>query len=232
MGLLRFFKKSGKTARQAAAPPSPNTLEEFVGAGMRVEVATMEGRLLFAAKLTGVHRGRGKLVEYAGGRAVPHGAATLQVKIRGYNEQQEKAVHMEGFITPQPGHVWKVESLRLLEVSNNRAFFRMKTDLDGTVTSFTGMSAGERPCKLLNISVGGVRIRADRRYRDGDKFLLKVKLGEDRDPSTIFCQVLRTVELEGGGYEYGCRFLELSEADEAAITQSVYMFQRKTHTRT
>ena len=35
------------------------------------------------------------------------------------------------------------------------------------------------------------------------------------------------IEKEDAKFEYGCRFLELNEADEAKITQNIFAVQRK-----
>ena len=86
---------------------------------------------------------------------------------------------------------------------------------------------GEKPCKLLNISVGGAAISSAYKYHMGDKFLLKVKLLEDRPVSAIFSQVVRITEKEGRKFEYGCRFLGLTEEDQEKITQDIFVSQRK-----
>ena len=89
------------------------------------------------------------------------------------------------------------------------------------------MTMGEKPCKLLNISIGGACISSEYRYHDGDKFLLKVRLLEDRTESAMFSQVMRVIEKGDAGFEYGCRFLELTDADQEQITQNIFAAQRK-----
>ena len=112
-------------------------------------------------------------------------------------------------------------------MANDRAFFRLSTDLDATATVFSGLEMGEKPCKLLNISVGGAAIGSACKYHMGDKFLLKVKLLEDRPVSAMFSQVVRIIERQDGKFEYGCRFLGLSEEDQEKITQNIFASQRK-----
>ena len=92
---------------------------------------------------------------------------------------------------------------------------------------FSGLAIGEKPCKLLNISIGGARIGAQFKYHEGDKFLLKVRLLEDRPESAMFSEVMRVIEKGDGGFEYGCRFLELTEADQEQITRNIYAAQLK-----
>lgn len=59
------------------------------------------------------------------------------------------------------------------------------------------------------------------------KSLLKVKLLEGRPESAMFSQVVRVIEKDGAAYEYGCRFLELTEADQEQITQNIFAVQRQ-----
>lgn len=92
---------------------------------------------------------------------------------------------------------------------------------------FSGLTMGERPCRLLNISIGGACISSECRYYDGDKFLLKVRLLEDRPEFAMFSQVMRVIEKGDAGFEYGCRFLELTEADQEQITQNIFAAQRQ-----
>ena len=119
----------------------------------------------------------------------------------------------------------------LCRVGNDRAFFRLSTNLDATATMFSGLEAGEKPCKLLNISVGGASIRSECKYHMGDKFLLKVKLLEDRPISAIFSQVVRIIEKDGTSFDYGCQFLELTEEDQEKITQNIFAVQLQTRAR-
>lgn len=56
---------------------------------------------------------------------------------------------------------------------------------------------------------------------------MKVKLLEDRPESAMFTQVVRVIEKGDAGFEYGCRFLELTEADQEQITQNIFAAQRQ-----
>ena len=149
------------------------------------------------------------------------------MRIRGYSDRDRKAVYMEGVISPLPQNKWSVADLKVCRIGNDRAFFRLDTNLDATATMFSGLAMGEKPCKLLNISIGGACIGSESRYHDGDKFLLKVKLLEDRPESAMFTQIVRAIEKGDAGFEYGCRFLELTEADQEQITQNIFAAQRQ-----
>jgi len=224
--LFGLFSKHAKDrpAQPPAQADDPQELEVY--SGMRVEVTTFEGQLLFVAKLLGLHGSQAQLHQYSQ-TELPEDSEPLRVRIRGYSDRERKAVYMEGVISPAPKNTWSVEELTVCKTGNDRAFFRLATNLDATATMFSGLEMGEKPCKLLNISVGGASIGSECRYHHGDKFLLKVKLLEDRPVSAIFSQVMRIVEKEDGRFEYGCQFLELTEDDQEKITQNIFAVQRQ-----
>jgi len=231
VGLLNLFKKKDL---ESPPPPPPKPVDGgedlSVYGHMRVEVTTKDGQMLFVAKLMYPRQHTAELHQYSEAE-IPllescSEAEPLPVHIRGYHDRLRKAVYMEGFISPLPKHIWQVIYLNVVRLGNDRAFFRLDTNLEATATTF-GPNGGERPCRLLNISVGGARICSEHQYYTGDKFLLKVKLLEDREPSIMFCQVLRVIEPKEGPVQYGCQFLELNETDQDRITENIFAAQRK-----
>ena len=231
MGLFERLKK--KPAAPPPPPPKPAQDSEDVSvySHMRVEVTTKDGQMLFVAKLMCPQRHTAELHQYSEAD-VPllkdcSESEALPVHIRGYHDRLRKAVYMEGFISPMPRHIWLVSHLYVARVGNDRAFFRLDTDLPASISKFSGRSAGDFPCRLLNISVGGACVASEQRYWEGDKFLLSVKLLEDRETSSMYCQVLRVVEKEDAPFEYGCQFLELNDADQDKITENIFAAQLK-----
>lgn len=230
MKLFDLFGKKAKTPEPEKKEEADAGEELELYSGMRVEVTTGSGVLLFVAKMLGIHGTAATLHQYSD-TELPQDGEPIPVKIRGYSDRDRKAVYLEGVISPLPNKVWQVEELTLIKIENARAFFRLDTNLDATATVFGGLSAGERPCKLLNISVGGASISSEHRYHEGDKFLLKVRLLEDRPESAMFAQVVRVIEKDGGRFEYGCRFIELTEPDQERITQNIFAVQRQKRKR-
>ena len=223
MKLLNLFGRKTDTP----PPEAENDEGELeIYSGMRVEVTAFDGRMLFVAKLMGLHGNQAELHQYLEA-AISQVEEPLPVRIRGYSDRDRKAVYMEGVIAPLPQNKWSVADLKVCRIGNDRAFFRLDTNLDATATMFSGLAMGEKPCKLLNISIGGACIGSESRYHDGDKFLLKVKLLEDRPESAMFTQIVRAIEKGDAGFEYGCRFLELTEADQEQITQNIFAAQRQ-----
>lgn len=226
MSLLELFRKRAKERPPQEDKDTNGTEELDIYSGMRVEVTTDAGQILFVAKLMGLHGKKAELHQYSECEIVKD-VETIHARIRGYSDYERKAVYMEGIITPGPKHIWQVEELTIVRVGNDRAFFRLTTNLDATATMFSGLAMGEKPCKLLNISVGGASVSSEYRYHEGDKFLLKVRLLEDRPESAMFSQIVRVVEKDEGKFEYGCRFLELTEVDQEQITRNIFAAQRQ-----
>lgn len=230
---MKLFGLFGKRAKEQPSP-KPERAESLddldIYSGMRVEVTTFEGQLLFVAKLLGLRGQKAELHQYSE-TTLSKDSEPLPVRIRGYSDRERKAVYMEGVITPAPQNIWQVEELTVCRIGNDRAFFRLTTNIDATATMFSGLEMGEKPCKLLNISVGGASISSERRYQQDDKFLLKVKLLEDRPTSAIFSQVVRVIEKDDGKFEYGCQFLELTEEDQDKITRNIFDVQRQKRAR-
>ena len=177
MGLFDLFRRLAQEERgepeRPAEKPEDDELEIY--SGMRVEVTSLQGQMLFVAKLTSLRGNTAQLNQYSEAELVQEAddAEPVRVCIRGYNDHERKAVYMEGSISPMPQRRWKVEDLVVARIGNDRAFFRLDTNLEATITSFTGLNAGEKPVRLLNISVGGACIASMNQYK-GDALLQKV----------------------------------------------------------
>lgn len=230
---MKLFDLFGKRAKAQPVQEKEKTSDTELPdaySGMRVEVTAADDRLLFAAKLLDLHGNQAELQLYSEA-AISQESEPFRVQLRGYSDYEKKAVSMEGLITPMPKNMWHVDELTVCRVGNDRAFFRLTTNLDVTTTMFGDPEKSEKPCKLLNISVGGAGISSQFRYHKGDKFLLKVKLLEDKPASVIYGQVVRVTEKGGSSFEYGCQFLELTEEEQEEITQNIFAAQRLKRSR-
>ena len=221
MGLFNLFSKNTKE-QPAQDSGEANDAEELARySGMRVEVTSDAGQLLFVAKLLGLRENRAELHQYSESE-LSQISEPIHAKIRGYSDHERKAVYLEGVITPGPRHIWQVEELTVVRTTNDRAFFRLDTNQNATITMFSGLSMGEKPCKLLNISIGGASIRSKAKYYEGDKFLLKISLMDNGPESAIYSEVKRVIEKDYGEFEYGCQFLELRDDDQEKITKNIF----------
>ena len=221
--LKRLFRKK-KTAGHAAAQSDTPDLAQYTG--MRAEVTSPDGRLLFVAKLLAVQGNTAELHQYLEA-AAPEDSGPIQVRIRGYSDLEKKAVYLEGSITPRPQSIWQVTDLALCRVGNDRAFFRLDIDIAASIIVLGRSDAAVSPCRVTNISIGGACVRTACPCRKDEKFLLQVTLLKERAPSVLLCQILRTTPCADAMFEYGCRFLALSEAEAEQITQKIFAVQRQ-----
>ena len=230
MGLFGLFGKKNKKDKEKEAKNvdehlDTDNLEQY--SDMRVEISTFEGQVIFIAKLMNVQGTTAELYQYSETTFSENPPEAIPVRIRGYDDKNASAVYLEGTALQMPEHVWKVSNLTLIRLGNDRAFFRVDTNIDAVVTSASRTSAGETPCRLLNISVGGACLLSNARYHKGERLLINVKLFAERDASLLFCKVLRVTEKDYLGYEYGCRFLEMNETEQNKITQIIFDLQHK-----
>lgn len=225
MGLFGLFGKKAAKAEMPPIEPDPPFLEDY--AGIRAEVTDLEGQLLFTAKLLGLEEDHGDLHLLSGSSLPRELEEPLPVRLRGFSIRKSKAAYLEGIIRPSEDEgIWHVEKLALSKLENDRSYFRMDVAMDASLTPVGRPGAEEEPCKLVDLSVGGVRIASSRQHQVGDRLLLSVDLTPGKAPSTILCQILRVIGQEQD-YEYGCRFIELNDADEDRIVQIMFALQRK-----
>ena len=98
MRLFDLFGKGGKEQPQdtekKAEENEPAELTAY--SGMRVEVTTFDGTLLFVAKLTNLWKDQARLEQYSESELSEEKEEEepLHVRIRGYSDHERKAVYM------------------------------------------------------------------------------------------------------------------------------------------
>ena len=229
MKLFGFFRSpKEREAEESERRAQEEDLEIY--SGMRVEVTSNDGRMFLVAKLIGLRGDRAQLKPSTDGSLMSTLEEPLPVTLRGYSSKENKAVIMECTVRSGPKGVLQAEHLALIKRSNDRAFFRMDTNLTASITAMGRLGVPAEDCRLLNISVGGACIGSGVRHNIGDKFLLRVRLRPNLEPNLLVCQILRIIERRYGSFEYGCRFLQLSEQEEERILQIIFDMQRQART--
>lgn len=230
MGLFGWFGKSPKQREEEAAQRRAREEDLEVYSGMRVEVTSDDGRMFLIAALTGLRGDRAQLRPAPGGSLLAALEEPVLVTLRGYSSKEKKAVIMKCTVRSGGNNFWQAEHLSLIKRSNDRAFFRMGTSVAGKLAPLGQMDSPAEECRLLNISVGGACIGSGVRHDIGDKFLLWAKLTANSEPIEVVCQILRINERRHGSFEYGCRFLDLSDGEEERILQIIFSMQRQGRT--
>lgn len=131
------------------------------------------------------------------------------------------AASVKGEIASEHDFFWRREELKLVRVKNDRAFFRLETNLKALVIPMERFGAGEIQARVLNISAGGMGIWTEFQCCKGDKILLKVKLVPGEEEWKLFCEVVRIEEKGVAGFVYGCRWIELGEEEQGKLMESI-----------
>lgn len=214
MGLFNWGKNKDKD-------DGPGHLAEY--AGMRLEVMDENERLLFVAHANITWEGNMELRPTAALR-VPPTVKSLPVLMRGFHLTEKKAVHMEGVISPRGDGSWTVEGLRITGKDNDRAFFRQETAIAATVMPMHQHGVEAMPCRVVNVSAGGVCLQFGAECRMGEKLMLSASLLEGWSPMQLMCVVRRVVRRKTI-FEYGCEFIDLSPAVEEAVSKAILEMQ-------
>lgn len=120
------------------------------------------------------------------------------------------------------------ESYTVME--ERRRYFKTETDLVGKATSYiredTEVSFGDvQYVRILNINLGGVFLTSNFDFQLGDRFMLTFL----DNPVTVLTEILRLQKDTDGNFQgYGCRFLDLSHANEEIIARFIFECQIQT----
>ena len=225
--MFGLFGKSRREKETEAALKQAQIEDMEVFSGMRVEVSADDNKLFLMAVLVGLRGDRAFLKPLSDVNLMLRTDDPIPVSIRGFSSVANTAVVLEGTIRPSSSGMWQVEHLALIKAGDDRAFYRMPTMLNATITPVSGRRVSAENCKLVNISVGGACIYSQVRHNVGDKFIMRVRLMPELEPSLLMCQILHIVERKHSYLEYGCRFLELKESDEERIFRIIFDMQRR-----
>ena len=199
----------------------PEALKAY--SGMRMEVMDTKERLIFVARATVTWEGEMCLWPLTKSR-LNGDEVSYPVLLRGYDEASRKAVHMTGYITRGDDGGWSVEDPEITAKDNDRAFFRQGTGLEGEVMPMKQNDIFRAPCRLVNISAGGVCVRTQASFQLGDRLLLQSRLLKDWEVVPLMCVVRRGVKRKAY-MEYGCEFVDLTEKQEDMIVKAILEMQ-------
>lgn len=81
-------------------------------------------------------------------------------------------------------------------------------------------------CVLVDISLGGVKIRSQTKYKSGHFLNLRASLCDCRNKIVLRGKILRAVPLSDGWYEYGVSFDGLSDCQQRALRNGLECIAR------
>lgn len=233
---MLFFKGVLRAAKPQ--PPEEQTLQVLPGdgakrppelcSGMRVDVMTMENHLLFVGRLQLLSGGCVELRRDAGG-SLPQVLYNSKIRIQGIHRDSEPFL-LVGAVKKSCWDFWQVGDLEVLQNRECRRSFRQKTDLEARVMPKARVRDVGRvaaPCKVLDVSAGGVRILTKNVYDTGESFVLEVPLLPKERPFVLTCEVVHVTARKHYNFEYGCKFEALESGERQRLTRAIYAIQKK-----
>lgn len=199
-----------------------------------VEVMTLANQTTFV----------GKVEEFSGGVLtlrsstgddLPPVLYNKQIKLRFY--QGAGTLVLYGKICGSSREIWKVDRLENQFAQEKRMFFRQHVDLEAQVMCVS-RSASEpqlnrgsewKPCKVEDISAGGILIHCREPFQVGDRLSVKnIQLVDETEPFSFVCRVLRS-EPEGKGVRCicGCQLEALTPKEQERLFRAIFVAQRK-----
>lgn len=202
--------------------------------GMRLEVMTMENRLIFMGQIDWVKEDAIQLRDCSG-RELPYVEYNSKIKLRGF--WQAHPVFIEGMIGGSSKTFWRIDRLHTLQINEQRGYFRQNVKLDATIMCINEAfgegnmeDAAKKipvPCYVANISASGAMVIAKSVFAEGDwVYLMDMHLLPDEKPFAFTCIVRRAIQRDNG-MEYGCEFCDLESKDRERLIQSILKLQRQ-----
>lgn len=196
--------------------------------GMSVEVLTLDNKLTYLGK---IDRFNGKMLQISDsvGREVPPVLFGTEVKLRGFLRGL-RPFELRGKVCGSTLKFWRIEGLEG-QPMHERFYYRQTITLDVKATrpgeDGRPDPATAQPCRLLDISCGGVGLRTRAQYEQGDLIILdKVQLLRTAQPFTLRCRVCNSLQ-EGIFFRYGCELEDLGEREQDRLLSVILQLQRQ-----
>lgn len=208
---------------------SGQTKQIELQSGMMAEVMTPENRLIFVGRVDKVQE-TGVSIREINDDTLPMVLVNKPVKVRFYRDTENIVLH--GKVCGSTIKMWKVDRFQSTFNKEQRAFFRQSISVDIQAQCGRPNRAGRAgamfPCKVLDISAGGMLISSAEVYIEGERLLIdRAHLVAGAPPFSFNCRVRRAGEWKKGVIHYGCQFESLSPRDQDRLLQAIFTIQRE-----
>lgn len=217
-------------------PQEEDVLDEMdLRPGMMVEVLTVRNILTFVGRVRAFN-GEVLTIKEAMDGELPPVVYNQEVKLRFF--QKGKSLVLRGQVCGSTEWIWRVDRLESQFGAEHRMFFRQNVDLKAQVGQLPleeeELPAGQTPpeaegvpCKIMDVSVGGLLFSSRRPFGEGERVrITEARIAKELAPFTFVCRVQRMRQV-GGNFLCGCKFEELSIKEEDRLLQAIFIAQRK-----
>lgn len=224
---MAFWKDLFKKSEPEPVPTAH--LDDFpeLFSGMQVEVLAPAGVSLCKGKIRLLTDNQLDLFGEAGGY-LPRALYNQPVSLRCFQRDGQSFL-LNGTVSANSRKFWRIERLQYPQNAEKRNFFRQ----DINAEAFIRASSGQRfPCKVLDISGGGVRILTEKLFPLETTVQLEATLLPTEDPFAMPCLIKRiNVRSQPANpvkkFEYGCQFVDVPQREQERLFQSIFTLQRK-----
>lgn len=209
---------------------TPEEVDFGLRPGMTVEVLTPTNRSVFLGKVESIQDGAVTLRD-SKGNELPRVVFNQDMKLR-YAKGDDTAI-IQGKICGSTGQIWKLDRLTSKVFKEQRAFFRQGISTSIQAECFRRTLKGDPvgkgiPCKILDVSAGGLMFASSEEYRQGERLALSgIQLAESMPPFNFKCQVRRVGQAEEGIIRYGCQFEAMPPREEDRLLRAIFIVQRE-----
>lgn len=215
-------------------------LEQSLGA--RCEVKTKDNAFVCMARNFAVHEGVMTLV--ADGGQLPMVIYNTDLKIM-LRRSGKSPLMVYGQVCGSNENQWRVDRLRPISYEEHRTYFRQIVSVPAEVMCVNGASkdtlqkfeelAGKIPgdavvdCRVMDISLEGVRFRSVRRFERGDRLMIRnLYLMEGSVyPFVLMLEVRWLGRTSRDEYMCGCKFLDISSREQDALCSAIFTLHRE-----
>ncbi|MCI8524444.1 MAG: PilZ domain-containing protein [Oscillospiraceae bacterium] len=196
--------------------------------GMTVEVLTPDNKLTYLGK---IDRFNGEMLQISDGvgREVPPVLFGTEVKLRGFLRGL-RPFELRGKVRGSTLKFWRIDGLEG-QPMHERFYYRQTITLD--VKAQRAAEDGRAdpatavPCRILDISCGGVGLRSREQYEVEELLILEqVQLLRDTEPFTFRCRICNARQ-EGIFFRYGCELEDLGEREQDRLLAVILQLQRQ-----
>lgn len=206
-------------------------ISDYFYIGMTLEILNEEGQFIFLGKVTDIDSDFVKIVNAKGDSTPPTFYGTV-IKVRGFLPGM-RPVNAQGQICGNSPDFWKLDHIQGMYTHENRANFRQRVTIDTTLLPANSIFGGNAkqatdplPCRILDVSVGGVQISCREKLEPGDWiFLPEVSIVSDL-PSFSFTCIIRRRSENSTGYLYGCQIDGLTPKEQEQLLRAIFAAQR------
>lgn len=236
MGLFSFFSRDDddedeelleeeeeeQEERQARLPENATTGELFEG--MRIDVATKEGDVLFSARIVKRTTDSLTLGRLPGELSFKIITLNSTVYLNGYDKKLIP-ISLSATVEESTRTALKLKNLKIESHSESRDNFRLPYSTSITIYRRDDEQLrNPEQCQLVNISTGGCCIQSEFVHMEDEVIRIHMKL-DDYAPLKFLGQVVRCSNQVQGVFTYGILFAQLTEPEITSLNKTLYNLQ-------